>query len=111
MLFMVYPQMIPSKNAPLQTAGVGGGVGGAPGAVGGGVGGGGGGTGPVGAIGQTGIGAAQAYMREGPTAVGVGSVSTAASAMKAEVYDPRLFGFRVNETAKLKRWREAMRDK
>ncbi len=61
--------------------------------------------------GQTGIGAAQAYMREGPTAVGVGSVSTSAAGLKAEVYDPRLFGFRVNEGAKLKRWREAMRDK
>jgi casein kinase II subunit beta len=31
--------------------------------------------------------------------------------MKAEIYDPKLFGFRVNEMAKLKRWREAQRDR
>jgi casein kinase II subunit beta len=61
-------------------------------------------------MGQTGIGAAQAYMREGPTGVGT-AVSTAAAAMKAEIYDPKLFGFRVHEQAKLRRWREAMRDK
>jgi casein kinase II subunit beta len=48
------------------------------------------------------------YLGHGPT--GIGSISTAAAAIKAEVYDPKLFGFRVNESAKLKRWREAMRD-
>ncbi len=101
MLFMVYPQMVPSKGPPPQTGGnVGAGGAGGMGQAGMGLG-----------MGQTGIGAAQAYMREGPTAVGVGSISTASAAVKAEVYDPRLFGFRVYEGAKLKRWREAMRDK
>lgn len=107
MLFMVYPQMVPAKGSPPQPGNVGG-------AGGGGGSGGASGMGQAGmglGKGQTGIGAAQAYMREGPTAVGVGSVSTSAAGLKAEVYDPRLFGFRVNEGAKLKRWREAMRDK
>lgn len=39
-----------------------------------------------------------------------GTLSTATAAMKAEMYDPKLFGFRVNEMAKLKRWREVQRD-
>ncbi|KAJ9095314.1 hypothetical protein QFC21_005680 [Naganishia friedmannii] len=39
-----------------------------------------------------------------------GTLSTATTAMKAEIYDPKLFGFRVNEMAKLKRWREVQRD-
>lgn len=43
--------------------------------------------------------------------IGGGTLSTAAAAMKAEIYDPKLFGFRVNEMAKLKRWREAQRDR
>ncbi|KAJ9107151.1 hypothetical protein QFC19_002811 [Naganishia cerealis] len=40
-----------------------------------------------------------------------GTLSTATAAMKAEIYDPKLFGFRVNEMAKLKRWREVQRDR
>ncbi|KAK4687122.1 casein kinase II subunit beta, partial [Tremellales sp. Uapishka_1] len=50
----------------------------------------------------------QQAAREGPSTVG--SVSTANAAIKAERYDPRIFGFRVNEEAKLARWRGAMRD-
>lgn len=45
-------------------------------------------------------------------AEGVGEgVSTASVAAKAEVYWPRLFGFKTHEVAKLKRWQGAMRDK
>jgi hypothetical protein len=46
--------------------------------------------------------------REQPSSVG--TVSTAAAAVKAERYEPRIFGFRVNEEAKLSRWRTARRD-
>jgi len=37
--------------------------------------------------------------------------STAAVALKAERYRPRIFGFQVNEIAKLQRWQEAVRDR
>jgi len=86
MLFMVYPQMVPSKGPP-------------PGATLNGT------AGPGGAA----LAANQLLMREGPSAIG--SVNTASAAMKAELYDPKLFGFRLNEMGQLKRWREAMRDK
>lgn len=33
------------------------------------------------------------------------------AAVKAERFRPRIFGFRLNESAKLMRWQEAMRDK
>lgn len=38
-------------------------------------------------------------------------VSTAAVALKAERYRPRIYGFQLNETAKLQRWQEAVRNK
>ncbi len=38
-------------------------------------------------------------------------VSTANVAIKAERYRPRIFGFQVNEIAKLHRWQEAVRDR
>ncbi|KAM6504040.1 Casein kinase II, regulatory subunit [Amanita muscaria] len=38
-------------------------------------------------------------------------VSTAAVALKAERYRPRIYGFQVNEVAKLQRWQEAVRDR
>lgn len=52
--------------------------------------------------------------REDPEALaeGVGEgVSTAAAALKAERYRPKIFGFQVNEIAKLQRWQEAVRDR
>ena len=49
---------------------------------------------------------------DGDAAEGVGeAVSTAAAALKAERYRPKIFGFQVNEIAKLQRWQEAIRDK
>ncbi|ODO00834.1 casein kinase II subunit beta [Cryptococcus wingfieldii CBS 7118] len=41
---------------------------------------------------------------------GGSSVNTVAVALKAERYEPRIFGFKVNEDAKLARWRTARRD-
>ena len=90
MLFMVYPTMIPPKGqlTPPNSANLG--------------------------EGRTGMGnlsqppGALALARE--AAAVTGNVSTAAAAMKAERYEPRIFGFRVNEEAKLSRWRSARRD-
>lgn len=43
--------------------------------------------------------------------IGAGAgVSTAPAAIKAERFESRIFGFRVNEEAKLARWRTAKRD-
>jgi casein kinase II subunit beta len=90
MLFMVYPQMIPNKG---QSAGEGGRLG-MPGSAFG-----------VGAAGTPG----RSPVGEGSPAA-VGSVSTAAAAMKAEKFEPRMYGFRVHEEARLSRWRLAQRD-
>ena len=38
-------------------------------------------------------------------------MSTASVALKADRYRPRIFGFQVNEIAKLQRWQEAVRDR
>ncbi|KAJ7149868.1 casein kinase II, regulatory subunit [Mycena crocata] len=46
----------------------------------------------------------------GTEGVGEG-ISTASVALKAERYRPRIYGFQLNETAKLQRWQEAMRDR
>ncbi|KAI6099796.1 casein kinase II, regulatory subunit, partial [Pisolithus sp. B1] len=37
--------------------------------------------------------------------------STAAAALKADRYRPRIYGFQVHEIAKLQRWQEAVRDR
>jgi casein kinase II subunit beta len=45
-------------------------------------------------------------------AEGVGeAISTASAALKAERYRPRIYGFQLNEIAKLQRWQEAVRDR
>lgn len=81
MLLMVYPQFVPTKGQP-------------PGS---------GGTTlselsrPPGA-------------REGGMGSGAGGGGGASAALKADRYEPRIFGFRVNEEAKLARWRQARRD-
>ncbi|KAK0218050.1 casein kinase II, regulatory subunit, partial [Armillaria fumosa] len=38
-------------------------------------------------------------------------ISTASVALKADRYRPRIYGFQVNEIAKLQRWQEAVRDR
>ncbi len=49
---------------------------------------------------------------EVPPAEGVGEgISTASVALKVERYRPRIYGFQLNETAKLQRWQEATRDR
>lgn len=49
--------------------------------------------------------------REGRNAAMSGNVSTAAAASKAERYSPKIFGFKINEIAKLQRWQGAVRDR
>lgn len=39
------------------------------------------------------------------------SIDTIQVALKADRYRPRMFGFQVNEIAKLQRWQEAVRDR
>ncbi|EIM90735.1 uncharacterized protein STEHIDRAFT_90583 [Stereum hirsutum FP-91666 SS1] len=132
LLFLVYPGLIPGKGGP----GVGGGVGGVPG---GGVSGASGSAAGNTRAGSTASGAgssaAAAYGGEGMgmgvdsaarrrvreeiqegSGDGIGStagdaVSTAAAALRADRYRPRIFGFQVNEIAKLQRWQEAVRDR
>ncbi|KAH9930066.1 casein kinase II, regulatory subunit [Fomitopsis serialis] len=48
---------------------------------------------------------------EPPADLGSEGMSTASVALKADRYRPRIFGFQVNEIAKLMRWQEAVRDR
>jgi casein kinase II subunit beta len=53
-------------------------------------------------------------LREEPEAVAEGGgegMSTASVALKIERYRPRIYGFQINEIAKLQRWQEAVRDR
>jgi casein kinase II subunit beta len=84
MLFMVYPQMIPGKGQPV------------------------GGGSSIIEVNRSLGDLVSSAGREGPSSVG--SVSTATAALKAEKFESRIFGFRVNEEAKLARWRTARRD-
>lgn len=120
MLFMVYPGMIPGKAPPPQITGQVGGAssGNMQGQSSGGAGNAPAQPSPLGSgfprdDNPTGAGATSGVASSAPaphSQIGGGTLSTAAAAMKAEIYDPKLFGFRVNEMAKLKRWREAQRD-
>ncbi|KAJ7503287.1 casein kinase II, regulatory subunit [Mycena galericulata] len=89
LLYLVYPTLIPPKTGPP-------------------------------ADGPAGAGANEGKTRRrgreelpdvtGTEGVGDG-ISTASVALKAERYRPRIYGFQLNETAKLQRWQEAMRDR
>lgn len=68
MLFMVHPQMVPTKGHSVPTA------------------------------------------ASNPTAVGYAAASTPEAALKAEQYQPKMFGFLVNDSSKLQRWQGAIRD-
>lgn len=85
LLFLVYPNLIPSKSGPVD-------------------------------VGSRGNGETDGRRRrreepDVPTeGIGEGT-STAAVALKADRYRPRIFGFQVHEIAKLQRWQEAVRDR
>ena len=96
LLFLIYPHLVPAKSSPADASTA------APG------------TG-AGAGADWARGSARARKAREETvalAEGVGEdVSTAAAAVKAERYHPRIFGFQVSEIAKWQRWQEAVRDR
>ncbi len=90
LLFLVYPTLIPPKSGPpLDSAASSRGEG------------------------AEGSGKRRRGVREEIQEVvsGETDISTASVAIKAERYRPRIYGFQVNEIAKLQRWQEAMRDR
>ncbi|KAF9045776.1 hypothetical protein BDZ89DRAFT_1058734 [Hymenopellis radicata] len=90
LLFLVYPTLIPPKSGPpLDSAASSRGEG------------------------AEGSGKRRRGVREEIQEVvsGETDISTASVALKAERYRPRIYGFQVNEIAKLQRWQEAMRDR
>ncbi|KAH9948605.1 casein kinase II, regulatory subunit [Amylocystis lapponica] len=90
LLFLVYPNLIPPKSGPVDfTPAV-----------------------RTGADAETNRRSRRAREEQEPLEAPVGAdFSTASAAMKAERYRPRIFGFQVNEIAKLQRWQEAVRDR
>ncbi|KAI9453324.1 casein kinase II, regulatory subunit [Lactarius psammicola] len=97
LLFLVYPALLPPKSGPTDPARGAGAVGLVPGA------------------GATvddprRRGRAREELVEGSDGLG-DTINTAAVALRAERYRPRIFGFQVNEVAKLQRWQEAVRDR
>jgi len=91
LMFLVYPTLIPPKSGPVEMGSSGGG-------------------------GRDGVdGRNRRRIREEQDVAateGVGeTISTAGAAHKAERYRPRIYGFQLNEIAKLQRWQEAVRDR
>ncbi|KAI9431081.1 casein kinase II, regulatory subunit [Lactarius indigo] len=97
LLFLVYPSLLPPKSGPTDPTR---------------------GTGAVGLVPGAGAtvddprrrGRAREDLVEGSDGLG-DTINTAAVALRAERYRPRIFGFQVNEVAKLQRWQEAVRDR
>ncbi|PCH42537.1 hypothetical protein WOLCODRAFT_132429 [Wolfiporia cocos MD-104 SS10] len=89
LLFLVYPNLIPPKSGPVDLVPLRGGT--------------------------EGEGNRRARRvredQEPPADIVAEGFSTASVALKAERYRPRIFGFQVNEVAKLQRWQEAVRDR
>ncbi|KZV73135.1 hypothetical protein PENSPDRAFT_733122 [Peniophora sp. CONT] len=92
LLFLCHPHLIPPKAGPVETSGRGG-------------------SNAAGRAQRAREEAAQAEAT-GTESGGIGEgVSTASVALRAERYRPKIFGFHVNEIAKLQRWQEATRDR
>ncbi|KAG8977566.1 casein kinase 2 regulatory subunit, partial [Tulasnella sp. 427] len=96
MFLMVYPHMIPSKAPPEgASATAAGGTAALPGAA----------PGAAAGLPRRLGSAGEETPRDGRnSALGVGNLSTANAAVKAERYTPKIFGFKINEIAKLQRW-------
>lgn len=109
MLFMVYPQLIPSKTPPISQTGASHS------------------TATPSTFGNTVGEMTRNMMSQGSSAMSAvntiggsrdsglvsavgGVMSTANAGLKAEFFEPKIFGFKVNEQAKLNRWRMAKRD-
>ena len=91
LLFLVYPTLIPSKAAELNSI-------------------------PVKEISAPDT-RTRRRLREDPEAAIIAAegggelINTASVALKAERYRPRIYGFQISEIAKLQRWQEAVRDR
>jgi len=88
LLFLVYPSLIPPKSGPTEIA--------------------------TGSRGDGDRNKRSRRVREEPdvTAEPVGeTINTTSVALKADRYRPRIYGFQLNEIAKLQRWQEAVRDR
>ncbi|KIJ62939.1 hypothetical protein HYDPIDRAFT_114064 [Hydnomerulius pinastri MD-312] len=88
LLFLVYPNLIPPKIGPVDAA-------------------------PAPRANETEASKRSRRTREEPEmpeTVGE-PISTAGAALKADRYRPRIYGFQLNEIAKLQRWQEAVRDR
>ncbi|KAL0945528.1 hypothetical protein HGRIS_001010 [Hohenbuehelia grisea] len=84
LLFLVYPTLLPPKHGPSE----------------------------FGSTSRASEDTRRRRVREEPEQEGGGEMfSTAAIALKADRYRPRIYGFQLNETAKLQRWQEAIRDR
>ena len=95
LLFLVYPALLPPKSGPTDPS-----------------------RATVGIVPGTGAAVDDPRRRGRPRdelvegADGLGdAMNTATVALSADRYRPRIFGFQVNEVAKLQRWQEAMRDR
>ena len=92
LLFLVYPTLIPSKAADLNTI-----------------------TGKEMSVPE--VTRTRRRLREDPEAAIIAAegggelINTASVALKAERYRPRIYGFQLSEIAKLQRWQEAVRDR
>ncbi|KAI0035514.1 casein kinase II, regulatory subunit, partial [Vararia minispora EC-137] len=94
LLFLVYPNLIPPKTGPAESSRGGGAAG----------------------AGEDAANARRRGVRVREDGEGAGEgigegISTATVALRADRYRPRIFGFHVNEIAKLQRWQEAVRDR
>lgn len=97
LLFLVYPSLLPPKSGPADPAR--GNVGITPGA----------GAAAVDDPRRRGA-RVRDELVEGTDGLGE-AINTATVALRADRYRPRIFGFQINEVAKLQRWQEAMRDR
>ena len=93
-MFLVYPTLIPPKSGPVELGRDAAGAGGA----------------------AADGGRTRRRVREEQVEVsaaegGGEGINTASAALKADRYKPRIYGFQVNEIAKLQRWQEAVRDR
>ncbi|KAI9511081.1 casein kinase II, regulatory subunit [Russula earlei] len=95
LLFLVYPALLPPKSGPTDPT-----------------------RAPVSIVPGAGAsiddprrrGRARDDLVEGSDGLGE-AINTATVALRADRYRPRIFGFQVNEVAKLQRWQEAIRDR
>jgi len=95
LLFLVYPALLPPKSGPTDPS-----------------------RAAIGIVPGTGAtvddprrrGRPRDELVEGADGLGE-AMNTATVALSADRYRPRIFGFQVNEVAKLQRWQEAMRDR